>query len=87
MIRLQQGLAAKKRAEEEADAIKKAGATAFADAVAYALGAGMKPQAVAKETGVHYETIRRIARERNVERLREPTVTSRTKQQPGPAPS
>lgn len=87
MIRLQQGLVAKKRAEERADEIRKAGADEFADAVVYALGEGMKPQAVAKATDVHYETIRRIARDRNVDRLREPTVTSRTKQEPGPASS
>jgi hypothetical protein len=38
-------------------------------------------------TGYSYETIRRIARANDIGRLREPTVTSRKKAQPGGQPS
>lgn len=80
MTRLKEAVNAKKRAEEEADAIRRRGAETFADAVVVALVEdGLKPKDVAEATEVSYETIRRIARERGVERLREPTVTSRRK--------
>lgn len=87
MTRLQAAVAAKQAAEEEAkkaaQAIRAPAAEAFADAVVTALvHDGMKPKEVADATGVSYETIRRIARTRNVERLREPTVTSRRKAGP-----
>jgi hypothetical protein len=45
--------------------------------------AGLKPKTVAAATGYSYETIRRIARANDIGRLREPTVTSRKKAQPG----
>lgn len=84
VTRLQKAVAARNAAEEEAkaaaQAIRQRAADAFADAVVTALvDDGMKPKAVAEATGVSYETIRRIARSRNVDRLREPTVTSRRK--------
>lgn len=80
MTRLKEALDAKKHAEEKADAIRRRGAEAFADAVVTALVEDrMKPKEVAAATDVSYETIRRIARDRGVERLREPTVTSRRK--------
>ncbi|MGA4875917.1 hypothetical protein [Streptomyces lydicamycinicus] len=76
VTRLQQAAEAKKKAEKDA-------AEAFAAVVADALLTGLKPAAVAKATGYSYETIRRIARAKNIGRLREPTVTSRKKAQPG----
>ncbi|MER6976022.1 hypothetical protein [Streptomyces carpinensis] len=80
LTRLQAAAAAKKAAEDEAQKIRDKGAAQFAEAVVYALTHdGMKPKEVADATGVHYETIRRIARAADVERLREPTVTSRRK--------
>jgi len=72
-----------KEAAEAKRAAEKAAAKEFEDAVVVALIDGLKPKAVADATGYSYETIRRIARARNVERLREPTVTSRKKAQPG----
>lgn len=47
--------------------------------IAAALTAGVKPKVVRAETGMSAEHIRRIAREHDVPRLREPTVTSRRK--------
>ncbi|MEU0181486.1 hypothetical protein ABZ312_09880 [Streptomyces sp. NPDC006207] len=80
LTRLQQAAAVRTRAEEEAQAIRDRAAAEFADAVVYALTeGGMKPKEVAEATDVSYETIRRIARARDIERLREPTVTSRKK--------
>lgn len=72
-----------KEAAEAKRAAEKAAAKEFEDAVVVALIDGLKPKAVADATGYSYETIRRIARARNVERLREPTVTSRKKAQTG----
>jgi hypothetical protein len=79
----------KQAAEEKARAEKGAvaAADAFAVAVADALRAGLKPKTVADATGYSYETIRRIARANDIDRLREPTVTSRKKAQPGGQPS
>jgi hypothetical protein len=76
VTRLKQAAVAKKKAEESA-------AEAFAAAVVEALEAGLKPKTVADATGYSYETIRRIARKNDIGRLREPTVTSRKKAQPG----
>lgn len=70
VTRLKQAADAKKKAERDA-------ATAFETVVVDALRAGLKPKAVATATGYSYETIRRIARAKGVEPLREPTVTSR----------
>ncbi|WP_309049050.1 hypothetical protein [Streptomyces sp.] len=72
-----------KEAAEAKRAAEKAAAKQFEDAVAVALIDGLKPSAVATATGYSYETIRRIARRRNIEPLREPTVTSRKKAQSG----
>lgn len=47
---------------------------------------GVRPRTVANATGYSYETIRRIARAKKIEPLREPTVTSR-KPKPGNKPS
>lgn len=69
---LKQAAADKRRAEEDA-------AAAFAVAVVAALRDGVRPKVIAEATGYSYETIRRIARAHDVERLREPTVTSRKK--------
>ncbi|MEU7323331.1 helix-turn-helix domain-containing protein [Streptomyces griseoviridis] len=82
VTRLQAAVAAKDAAEEKAREIRDQGAAVFAEAVVLALTQdGMKPKEVADATGVSYETIRRIARAAEVERLREPTVTSRRKAQ------
>lgn len=72
MTRLKAAAEARKRAEEDA-------ARTFAEAVVAALRAGVRPGQVAEATGYSRETIRRIAREHDVPRLREPTVTSRRK--------
>lgn len=77
--RLEAAIKAKNAAEDQAKQIKAAAADAFADEVAYAVAAGMKPHVVAEKIGMSYETVRRIARSRDVARLREPTVTSRKK--------
>ncbi|MEU7092952.1 hypothetical protein [Kitasatospora aureofaciens] len=77
--RLEAALKARKDADARAQEIKDQAADAFADAIVEALDSGMKPQAVATTIGMSYETVRRIARERGVQRLREPTVTSRKK--------
>jgi hypothetical protein len=79
VTRLKRAAAAKKRAEKSADTAHKA----FEVTVAEALREGVKPALVAEVTGYSYETIRRIARAHEVEPLREPTVTSRKKAQPG----
>lgn len=83
VTRLKEAAAAKKAADERAKELAKEAGDAFEDVVVEALTGGMKPAKVAEVTGYHYETIRRIARARNLERLREPTVTSRKKAQPG----
>jgi len=70
-----------KQAAEAKRAAEKAATDEFEDAVAVALIEGLKPKTVAEATGYSYETIRRIARRRNIEPLREPTVTSRKKAQ------
>lgn len=75
VTRLQQAAEAKRAAE-------KAAAKQFEDAVVVALIDGLRPKAVAEATGYSYETIRRIARANDIDRLREPTVTSRKKAQP-----
>lgn len=79
VTRLKQAAEAKAQAEAGA----AAAADAFAVAVADALRSGLKPAKVAEATGYSYETIRRIARANDIGRLREPTVTSRKKAQPG----
>ena len=79
VTRLKKAAAAKKRAEKSADNAHKA----FEVIVADALREGLKPAQAATLTGYSYETIRRIARAHDVEPLREPTVTSRKKAQPG----
>jgi len=79
VTRLKKAAAAKKRAEKSADVAHRA----FEATVAGALREGLKPAQVATLTGYSYETIRRIARAHDVEPLREPTVTSRKKAQPG----
>lgn len=71
-----------KEAAEAKRAAEEAAANDFETAVVDALRAGLKPKTVANATGYSYETIRRIARRNNLDRLREPTVTSRTKAQP-----
>lgn len=70
-----------KEAAEAKRAAEKAATKEFEDAVAAALLEGLKPKTVADATGYSYETIRRIARRRHIEPLREPTVTSRKKAQ------
>lgn len=75
VTRLEQAVEAKKHAEQ-------ATRDAFETAVAEALTAGVKPIKVAAMTGYSRETIRRIARKKDVAPLREPTVTSR-KPKPG----
>jgi hypothetical protein len=70
-----------KQAAEAKRAAEKAATNKFEDAVTAALLEGLKPKTVADATGYSYETIRRIARKRNIEPLREPTVTSRKKGQ------
>ena len=76
VTRLKQAAEAKRAAEEAA-------AKQFEEAVVAALIEGLKPKTVATATGYSYETIRRIARANDIGRLREPTVTSRKKAQPG----
>jgi hypothetical protein len=76
-----------KEAAEAKRAAEKAAAKQFEDAVAAALIDGLKPKLVASATGYSYETIRRIARKRNIEPLREPTVTSRKKAQQADSPT
>lgn len=76
VTRLKKAAEAKRTAEHEA-------AKKFESAVVEALRAGLKPKTVAEATGYSYETIRRIARANDVGRLREPTVTSRKKTEPG----
>lgn len=70
-----------KEAAEAKRAAEEAATKQFEDAVAAALLEGLRPKTVADATGYSYETIRRIARRRNIEPLREPTVTSRKKAQ------
>ena len=72
VTRLQQAAEAKRTAERTA-------AEQFEAVVVEALLGGMKPAKVATATGYSYETIRRIARAKGIDRLREPTVTSRKK--------
>jgi hypothetical protein len=76
VTRLKQAASAKRATEQAA-------AKEFERAVVDALQAGVKPKTVADATGYSYETIRRIARANDIGRLREPTVTSRKKAQPG----
>ncbi len=83
VTRLKQAAAAKKAADERAKELTKEAGDAFEIVVVEALTGGMKPAKVATETGYSYETIRRIARAKNLDRLREPTVTSRKKAQSG----
>lgn len=80
VTRLKQAADAKRAAEEAA-------AKQFETAVVDALRAGVRPKTVASATGYSYETIRRIARANDIGRLREPTVTSRKKAEPGSASS
>ncbi|MFF8297701.1 hypothetical protein ACF07M_20205 [Streptomyces globisporus] len=83
VTRLKEAAAAKKAADAHAKTLTKEAGDAFEVVVVEALTGGMKPAKVATLTGYSYETIRRIARARNLDRLREPTVTSRKKAQPG----
>jgi transposase len=76
VTRLKQAAEAKRTAEQAA-------AKQFESAVVAALLEGIKPKTVADATGYSYETIRRIARANDIDRLREPTVTSRKKAQAG----
>ncbi|CAL9646970.1 hypothetical protein [Streptomyces sp. enrichment culture] len=76
VTRLKEAAKAKRDAEEAAT-------KQFEAAVVDALRSGLKPAKVADATGYSYETIRRIARANDIGRLREPTVTSRKKAQPG----
>ncbi|MFE5332520.1 hypothetical protein ACFRCG_39700 [Embleya sp. NPDC056575] len=69
------------RTFKRADKAVKDARTHRDEAIAAALRAGIKPKAVVDETGLTAEQIRRIAREHDVPRLREPTVTSRRKQE------
>ena len=85
VTRLKQAAAAKKRADTRAKKLTDAAGEAFEAVVVEALTGGMKPAKVADATGYSYETIRRIARARNLERLREPTVTSRKRVDPAAA--
>lgn len=87
VTRLKQAAAAKKRAEKRADVLVKNATDAFDMAVIEALQAGVKPAEVAKVTSYSYETIRRIARANDIERLREPTVTSRKPKSGGDSPA
>lgn len=80
VTRLKEAAKAKRDAEEAAT-------KQFEAAVVDALRSGLKPAKVAAATGYSYETIRRIARANDIGRLREPTVTSRQKAQPGGKPS
>lgn len=80
VTRLKQAAEAKRAAEQAATA-------EFEQAVVDALRAGLKPKTVADATDYSYETIRRIARKYGIGRLREPTVTSRKKTQPGDSPA
>lgn len=70
------------RTFKRADKAVKDARTHRDEAIAAALRAGIKPKAVVDETGLTAEQIRRIAREHDVPRLREPTVTSRRKHEP-----
>lgn len=80
VTRLKEAVAAKEALERKANEIRSNASAVFAAAVVVALvDDGMKPKEVAEATGVSYETIRRIARDHKVDRLREPTVTSRRK--------
>jgi DNA invertase Pin-like site-specific DNA recombinase len=72
-----------KQAAEAKRTTEQAATKDFEAAVVDALRGGMKPAAVAKATDYSYETIRRIARKYDLAPLREPTVTSRKKAQPG----
>ncbi|MGW5477641.1 hypothetical protein [Streptomyces sp. NPDC004008] len=72
-----------KQAADAKRAAETAAAKEFEAAVVEALRAGLKPAKAAAATGYSYETIRRIARANNIGRLREPTVTSRRKAEPG----
>jgi uncharacterized protein YerC len=80
VTRLKEAAKAKRDAE-------KAAAKQFEAVVVDALRSGLKPAKVADATGYSYETIRRIARANDIGRLREPTVTSRKKAQPGDSPA
>lgn len=77
VTRLKQAARAKHRADRRAKELVKTATEAFDQAVVDALHSGMKPAQVAAATDYSYETIRRIARDNNIARLREPTVTSR----------
>lgn len=72
-----------KQAADQKRSTEETAAKAFETVVVDALRSGMKPSKVATATGYSYETIRRIARANDIGRLREPTVTSRKKAQPG----
>jgi hypothetical protein len=87
VTRLKQAARAKKRAENRAGTLVKTATEAFDQAVVDALLAGLKPAEVAKATDYSYETIRRIARDNNIARLREPTVTSRKPKSEGDSPA
>lgn len=76
---------AAERRIREAMADQKAAEAEYRAAIAAAIDTGaMRPAEIADLVGKNYETVRRIAREAGVKRLREPTVTSR-KRLEGPA--
>jgi hypothetical protein len=74
------------RSYRRADKAVKDARTHRDEAIAEALRAGIRPKDVVDETGLTAEQIRRIAREHDVPRLREPTVTSRRKLEPDQQP-
>jgi|GEM_PF-6912329 len=61
------------RKAEQAEKRKRA---EFAEAVAVAIRAGVRPAVIVRRTEKSAETIRQMARENGVEPLREPTTTS-----------
>jgi hypothetical protein len=75
VIHLRGAVSRYQRATKTADRLRGE----LGDVIAAALIAGIRPRDVAKETGFTTEHIRRIARDHDVPRLREPTVTSRRK--------
>jgi hypothetical protein len=75
VTRLRNAVRRYKRATDAADRAR----TELGDLIAEAITAGVKPRDVVVETGFTAEHIRRLARQRGVEPLREPTVTSKRK--------
>ena len=65
-------LAAVKRAEKQLTAKKDL----FAEAVADAIRAGVRPSAIVRQTEYSAESVRQMSRSKGVDPLRPPTVTS-----------